>query len=267
MPLYRPDNPDAPVLSQFSLKGKVAAVTGGARGIGLEIVRGLAEAGADVAIIYSTSSAPALAAAREIAAAAGVKVAAYQGDVRSRAAIARTLDQVVADFGGRLDVVVANAGVCADVPSLEYTEETWQQNSAVNYDGVMWTAQAAGRVFKEQGRGNLIITASVSATLVNVPQRQAAYNAAKAAVVQLAKVLAVEWVDFARVNCVSPGFVETDMLYNQPKERMEQWLSLIPGRRMAATSELKGIYVFLASDACCYMTGANLIVDGGYTLL
>ncbi|TQV92723.1 hypothetical protein V2A60_009189 [Cordyceps javanica] len=266
MPLYRPDNSDSPVLSQFSLKGKVAAVTGGARGIGLEIVRGLAEAGADVAIIYSTSSGSAHEAAKEIATATGVRIAAYQGDVRSRAAIAGTVDEIVTHFG-RLDIMVANSGVCADIPSLEYTEETWQQNNSVNYDGVMWTAQAAGKVFKKQGRGNLIITASVSATLVNIPQLQAAYNASKAAVVQLAKVLAVEWVDFARVNCVSPGFIETDMLYNQPKERMEQWTSLIPGRRMAATSELKGIYVFLASDACCYMTGANLIVDGGYTLL
>ncbi|KAM3504749.1 hypothetical protein MY10362_003358 [Beauveria mimosiformis] len=265
MPLYRPNNSDAPVLSQFSLHGKVAAVTGGARGIGLEIARGLAEAGASVAIIYS-SSRRAHDTASQIAADTGAKVAAYQGDVRQRAAIAETIRQIVADFG-RLDVVVANAGVCADIPSLEYTEETWQQNSSVNYDGVMWTAQAAGKVFKEQGRGNLIITASVSATLVNVPQRQAAYNASKAAVVQLAKVLAVEWVDFARVNCVSPGFVETDMLYDQPKERMEQWLSLIPGGRMAAPSELKGIYVFLASDACCYMTGANLVMDGGYTLV
>ncbi|KAM3433982.1 hypothetical protein MY4824_005715 [Beauveria thailandica] len=238
MPLYRPSNSDAPVLSQFSLHGKVAAVTGGARGIGLEIARGLAEAGASVAIIYS-SSRDAHDTASQIAADTGAKVAAYQGDVRRRAAIAETIRQIVADFG-RLDVVVANAGVCADIPSLEYTEETWQGNSSVNYDGVMWTAQAAGKVFKEQGRGNLIITASVSATLVNVPQRQAAYNASKAAVVQLAKVLAVEWVDFARVNCVSPGFVETDMLYDQPKERMEQWLSLIPGGRMAAPSELKG---------------------------
>lgn len=212
MPLYHPDNPDAPVLSQFSLAGKVAAVTGGARGIGLEIVRGLAEAGASVAIIYSTS-ASAHDTAREMAAATGVRVAAYQGDVRSRAAIADTVDRIVADFG-RLDVMVANSGVCADIPSLEYTEETWQQNSSVNYDGVMWTAQAAGRVFERQGRGNLVITASVSATLVNIPQRQAAYNASKAAVVQLAKVLAVEWVDFARVNCVSPGFIETDSKYS-----------------------------------------------------
>lgn len=208
MPLYKPPNPGVPVLSQFSLKGKVAAVTGGARGIGLEVVRGLAEAGADVALIYATNK-QAVETATQIAKDTGVKVLVYQSDVRSRTSISATVNQIVADLG-RLDVMVANSGVCADIPSLEYTEESWGHNNSVNLDGVMWTAQAAGRVFKQQGRGNLIITASVSATLVNVPQRQAAYNSSKAAAVHLAKSLAVEWVDFARVNCVSPGFIETD---------------------------------------------------------
>ncbi|KAK1622214.1 oxidoreductase [Colletotrichum phormii] len=264
MPLYKPPNPSAPALSQFSLKGKVAAVTGGARGIGLEIVRGLAEAGAEVALIYATSK-DAAEIASQIAKDTGVSIRAYQSDVRSRTSIAATVDQIVQDFG-HLDVMVANSGVCADIPSLEYTEETWKDNNSVNLDGVMWTAQAAGKVFKQQGRGNLIVTASVSATLVNIPQRQAAYNSSKAAAVHLAKSLAVEWVDFARVNCVSPGFIETEMLYVQPKERFDKWMEMIPGKRMAETSELKGVYVFLASDACCYMTGADIIVDGGYTL-
>ncbi|KAL2687963.1 hypothetical protein Neosp_005533 [[Neocosmospora] mangrovei] len=208
MPLYQPPNPNDPVLPQFSLKGKVAAVTGGAKGIGLEIVRGLAEAGAEVAIIYSTRT-NAVNVAEQIAAETGVKTQSYQSDVRSRASIAATVDRIVADFG-RLDVMVANSGVCADIPSLMYDEETWRTNNSVNLDGVMWTAQAASKFFKNQGRGNLIITASVSATLVNIAQTQAAYNASKAAAVHLAKSLAVEWVGFARVNCVSPGFIETD---------------------------------------------------------
>lgn len=212
MPLYQPPNVNTPVLSQFSLKGKIAAVTGGARGIGLEIVRGLAEAGADVALIYTSSKdAPEIAA--KIASETGVRVQAFQSDVANRSAIAATVDEITSSFGnGRLDIMVANAGVCADVPSLEYTEESWQKNNGVNYDGVMWTAQAAGRQFKKQGKGNFIITASVSATLVNLPQKQAAYNASKAAVVHLAKCLAVEWTEFARVNCISPGFIETESM-------------------------------------------------------
>lgn len=212
MPLYQPPDVNRNVLSQFSLKGKVAAVTGGAKGIGLEIVRGLAEAGADVALIYS-SNASAHESAAAIAAANGVRVQAYKSDVTTRSTIAATLNQVLKDFGGSLDVVVANAGVCTNCPNLEYTEETWRRDNAVNYDGVMWTAQAAGKIFKEKGKGNLIITASVSATLVNIPQTQVAYNASKAAAVHLAKSLAVEWADFARVNCVSPGFIMTESMY------------------------------------------------------
>lgn len=196
--------------SWFSLRGKVAAVTGGARGIGLEIVRGLAEAGADVAMIYSSSTdAPSRAA--DIANATGVRVEAFQSDVSSRQAISETIQDIATTFGGgRLDVVVANSGVCANIPALEYTEETWAKNNSVNLDGVMWTAQAAGKIFEKQGTGSFIITASVSAILVNIPQQQAAYNASKAAVVHLAKSLAVEWASFARVNCISPGFIETE---------------------------------------------------------
>lgn len=214
MPLFQPADPSTPVLTQFSLKGKVAAVTGGARGIGLEICRGLAEAGADVALIYSsTKNAPDVAA--DIAKSNGARVQAFQSNVAVRENISATLNDIASGFGrGRLDIVVANSGVCAKIPSLEYTEETWQHNNAVNYDGVMWTAQAAGKIFKKQGKGNLIITASVSAILVNVPQTQAAYNASKAAVVHLAKSLAVEWVEFARVNCISPGFIETESQYH-----------------------------------------------------
>lgn len=197
------------VLSQFSLKDKIAAVTGGARGIGLEIVRGLAEAGADVALIY-TSSNDAPESAAKIAKETGQRVDAFQSNVTRRDEIAATINKVTEEFGrGCLDIVVANAGVCTNCPNLEYTEETWRRDNGVNYDGVMWTAQAAGKIFKRQGKGNLVITASVSSILVNIPQTQVAYNASKAAAVHLAKSLAVEWTDFARVNCISPGFIMT----------------------------------------------------------
>lgn len=234
MPLYKPPNVNTPVLSQFSLQGKTAVVTGGAKGIGLEVVRGLAEAGADVALLYGTSAAAAADAARTIAAAnPGVRISPYACDVSSRADVTRVFDLIEAEFCRNkvknteaetkptstttIDIVVANAGVCASVPALDYTEAEWAANNGVNLDGVMWTAQAAGRVFRRQGRGSLIITASVSATLVNVPQRQAAYNASKAAAVHLGRCLAVEWADFARVNCISPGFIMTEMLTKQPK--------------------------------------------------
>lgn len=211
MPLFQPDL-NTPVLQQFSLKGKIALVTGGSRGIGRQIVQAYAEAGADVAFTYRTST-DADETADIIAKQTGMRVKAYYADVTKRLPLTETIEHIATTFGnGRIDIVVANAGVCQNVPSLEYDDESWNFVNSVNYDGAMWTALAAGRQFKKQGRGNLIITASVSANLINTPQTQVGYNASKAAVLQMAKGLAIEWVDFARVNCVSPGYMMTESM-------------------------------------------------------
>lgn len=151
-----------------------------------------------------------------------------------------TLKKIASDFG-RLDCVVANAGIASHFAAEDYTVDEWRNIMAVNLDGAFYTAQAAGRIFKQQGFGNLIFTASVSAILVNVPQKQAAYNASKAGLVQLARCLAVEWVDFARVNCISPGFIATDMLSIHPEEWRKQWFSMIPAARLCQPYELKGV--------------------------
>ena len=130
----------------------------------------------------------------------------------------------------------------------------------INVDGAWFTAQAAGEIFKRQGpgAGSMIFTASVSAILVNIPQKQAPYNASKAAVVHLAKSLAVEWTEFARVNCISPGFISTDstlytaldlvvvansyvVINDLPKEWRDKWYDLVPGGRFADAAELKGV--------------------------
>ncbi|KAI6091569.1 NAD(P)-binding protein [Hypoxylon rubiginosum] len=271
-------NPDAPVLSHFTLAGKTALVTGGCRGIGLEVARGLCEAGAKVAITYS-STAPQD--ADEIAAQIsstneGRLVKAYKCNVRSREDIEATVEAVVQEVGGgRLDILVANAGIAENIAALDYPEDRFRTMFDVNVNGAFWAAQAAARVFERQmkadgdakpHRASIIFTASVSATLVNIPQKQAAYNASKAALVHLGKSLAVEWVDFARVNNISPGFIETEMLDVHPTEWRSKWNEMVPGRRFCKPAELKGAYVFLASDASSYMTGADLIIDGGYTL-
>ncbi|GAD99822.1 oxidoreductase, short chain dehydrogenase/reductase family [Paecilomyces variotii No. 5] len=262
MVLAQPQNQS--VVKAFDLSGKVAIVTGGARGIGLEVSRGLAEAGANVAIIYNTSKTAETIAA-EIASANNVRTAAYKADVTNQAEIEAVVQKIVKDFG-KLDIMVANSGTTSCVPAEEYTTKQWSDIMKVNLDGAFYSAQAAARVFKGQGHGNIVFTASVSATLVNVPQKQAAYNASKAGVVHLAKSLAVEWVDFCRVNCISPGFIVTDILDIHPVEWREKWLSMVPANRMAETYELKGAYVFCASDASSYMTGANIVIDGGYVL-
>lgn len=163
-------------------------------------------------------------------------------DVRTEEPITATINQIVQDFRC-LDVVIANAGVCSRFDALDYDAENWTAINSVNYDGVFWTAKAAGNIFKRQGKGNLIVTASVSATLVNVPQWQAAYNASKAAAMHLCKCLAVEWASFARVNSVSPGYINTLMVSRQPAELMEKWLSMVPCGRIAQPAELKSVSV------------------------
>lgn len=246
MPLFQPQHVNTSVLSQFSLEGKIAAVTGGAKGIGLEVVRGLAEAGADVALIYNTSQKAAEEAADVISHKTGVRVQSYSCDVSNRQQTADVINKITNDFG-RLDIVVANAGICPVVPALEVTEDQWASNVGANLTGVMWTAQAAGQVFQKQGKGNFIITASMSASIVNLPQTVSAYSASKAAAMHLGKTLAVEWVDFARVNVVSPGYVMTDILKTCPKELLDTWTNMIPGRRICDPAELKSVSLYIKS--------------------
>ncbi|KAJ5602093.1 hypothetical protein N7510_011627 [Penicillium lagena] len=262
MVLSKPN--DNPVQTLFDLTGKVVAITGGGRGIGLAVATAYAEAGAKVAILYRTTT-TASKTAEELASKHHTQARAYQADVTVPKEISTAIDQIVKDFG-KLDVIVANAGICSEHAAEEYTPEEFQEIMDVNVNGAFYTAQAAARVFKRQGFGNVVFTASVSATLVNTPQRQAAYNASKAGVLQLTKSLAVEWVNFCRVNCVSPGYIQTQIMEYASEDVLNKWLSQIPARRFASPYELKGVYLFCASDASSYMTGSNLVVDGGFTL-
>ncbi|OQD61042.1 hypothetical protein PENPOL_c019G06980 [Penicillium polonicum] len=256
--------PDQHVMKAFDLTGKVAVVTGGARGIGHEVSKALAEAGANVALIYHTSQTADKIAA-EIASTNNVRAAAYKANVSIQSEVEAVVQQVVKDFG-KLDIMVVNSGIVSSIAAEDYTSDQWSEIMKVNLDGAFYSAQAAGRIFKVQGHGNVIFTASASANVVNIPQKQAAYNTSKAGVVHLAKCLSVEWVDYCRVNCISPGYIATEILDTFPKEWRDKWCDLTPAKRMAQSYELKGAYVFCASDASSYMTGANLIIDGGYTL-
>lgn len=264
--------PDAPVLSLFSLKGKTALITGGARGIGLAVATGMAEAGANVAITYNSTTEEEIEQLKSKFQELNVKFKAYKCNVVDQHAIAQCVDQIYKDFGS-VDVVVPNAGITIYTPAEEFSAEDFRKTLTVNLDGAFFTAQAAANVFKLQKKenpsfdqGRIVFTASVSSSIVNIPQQQAPYNASKAGLVQMAKCLAVEWVDFARVNCVSPGFIETDMINGQPESYKKTWFLLIPGGRLCAPHELKGVYVFLASAASSYVTGEEVFVSGGYTL-
>ncbi|KAA8899665.1 hypothetical protein TRICI_006322 [Trichomonascus ciferrii] len=256
----------------FSLKGKVSFVTGGVRGIGLQAAKGLAEAGSSVAITYSSSSEEEVKEAIGLIQTKDVTVKAYKLDVSSKEDIDRVTDQVEADLG-RLDVVVINAGVSYHIPAAEYPADKFRKQMQVNLDGAFFCAQAAHHVFKKQQKsgklrqGSIIFTASISGRMVNTPQPQAPYNSSKAGLIGLAKCLAYEWTDVCKVNCVSPGYIATDMIGSVRKDWTDEWLRRIPGGRMCSPHELKGIYVFLASDASSYMTGSDVVMDGGYSLM
>ncbi|KAL6249416.1 hypothetical protein RBB50_003269 [Rhinocladiella similis] len=262
--MYLPKPGDAHVLDLFSLKGKVAVVTGGSRGIGLEIVKAYAEAGASIASIYRSSSTADKIAA-DLSSKHGATVRAYQCDVSDEAAVDAVFERIVADFS-KIDVLVANAGICYTVAAEDMSTAEFRSEMGVNFDGPWFCARAAAKYFKAQGNGNVVFTTSISGMIVNIPDKQAIYNASKAGLIHLAKSLSIEWIDFCRVNCVSPGYIWTDMLDQVPKELSDEWVALTPARRMGETYELKGAYLFCASNASSFMTGANIVVDGAYTV-
>ncbi|PWN47270.1 NAD(P)-binding protein, partial [Violaceomyces palustris] len=171
------------VFQQLSMKGKVTCITGGGSGIGLAAARSIAEAGGDVAICYNSNSS-AIQTAEEISKSFGVRCRAYRCQVEEYDSVVKTVNKVVEDFG-RLDCMIANAGMSISGGILERSVEDWHKVVNVNYHGVFHCAKASGHVFQKQGKGNLIITSSMSAHIVNIPGDQACYNSTKAAVTQL----------------------------------------------------------------------------------
>ncbi|KAK4044799.1 hypothetical protein C8A01DRAFT_30982 [Parachaetomium inaequale] len=269
------------VLPLFSLKGKTAIVSGASAGIGLGVAESLAEAGANVAIWYNTRKDEAEQAAAEIEKEYGVKCQAYQVNVTSYDAVAAAIDSIARAFNGRLDVFVANSGVAwTKGPMLDGPIDMYSNVVKTNVDGTYFCARAAGLHFRRQKRegtdlngnpleprfttGSFIATASMSGHIVNVPQLQASYNASKAAVVHLCRSLAVEWAGFARANSVSPGYIRTSISEFCDADTKRAWKDKIPVGREGEVSELKGAYLYLASDASSYTTGTDINVDGGY---
>ncbi|KFZ23970.1 hypothetical protein V502_01553 [Pseudogymnoascus sp. VKM F-4520 (FW-2644)] len=282
------DNASEPARSSrmpdlFSLKGRTAIVSGAAAaGIGFAIAQALAEAGANVAIIYNSNK-KAIEGAKEIEQTYGVQCNAYQVDITNQQQIEDTINQIVNDFNGRLDVFVANSGmVWSEGAAIDSSVSHYREVLSTNLDGVYYCARAAGQHWRRQAKegttisggkltnfkcGSFVATASMSGHIVNVPHVQAAYNVSKAGVIHLCKSLAVEWVGFARANSVSPGYVESGLTGSASDDIKELLKEKTPMRRIGHPDELKGAYLYLASDASSFTTGADIIVDGGYSLL
>lgn len=250
------------ILDSFRLDGKVALVTGTSRGLGQGAAVALAEAGADIALLDRGDAT----ATAELVEATGRSVLRLQRDLVSATPedLGSAVDEVIAELGG-LDILVNNAGTIRRAPAAEFPLEDWDDVLAVNLDAVFHLSQAAGRHMLAQGRGRIINVASMLSFQggILVP----AYTASKHAVAGLTKALANEWA--ARgvtVNAIAPGYMATDNTapLRADEDRAASILSRIPAGRWGEASDLQGAFVFLASDAAAYVTGAIIPVDGGW---
>lgn len=252
------------ILDRFSLAGRTALVTGAGSGIGKAYALALAEAGADVAAVDMNAE-TAQATAAEIAE-RGVRSLALTVDVTKAEQVQGMVDAVVAAWG-KLDIAVNNAGITRRGAAEDLSEADWDTVIDVDLKSVFLCCQAEGRHMLARGYGKIINTASMSARIINRPQKQSNYASAKAGVVHLTHTLATEWASRGvRVNSISPGHAITPMTARARETMADVWISNTPMGRLAEPSDLQGAVVFLASEASDYMTGHDLVIDGGYTL-
>ncbi len=253
----------------FDLKGKIALVTGGGRGLGKCIADGLAEAGATV-IITSRKMENLAAAAREIEERHQTMVVPIACDQAREEDIYNLVAEVTARFP-RIDILVNNSGVTWGAPTLEFPLKGWDKLFNVNLRGVWILTQQIARLMKEQGGGNIINISSITSLrgFEESVQPSIAYNATKAAINNLTMNLAVKLAPYSiRVNVIAPGYFHSDMTsyLETPefRENYEALLGMIPMRRFGEGRDIKGAAVFLASEASSFVTGHVLAVDGGF---
>lgn len=251
------------------LSGHVAVVTGGARGLGYSIASAFAASGAAVALVDVLDEVHT--SARTLADETGARTFATTADVTDSRSVDAAFD-AVAEALGTPDILLTAAGITIWGDSVDVPAETWRKVLAVDLDGTFFSAQAfARRLLSEERAGTAILVGSMSGQIINVPQRQSSYSAAKAGVHQLAKSLGVEWArDGIRVNAIAPGYFLSDMTKQFTEanpELAEQWIDDIPMGRMGRPEDLHGLVTFLASDESAYITAQTLVIDGGYTAL
>lgn len=251
----------------FSLDGKVAIITGGAQGIGKTVAEYIAAVGADV-VILDRQAEKAQAVADAIAKKFSCRTVAYGIDVTKPDEVAEAIEK--ADlYMGKLDLLFNNAGIVLQKAAIDLSPSEWLQIIDVNLNGIFFVAQAFGRYLIDHKKdGAIVNTASMSGKIVNYPQKQASYNTSKAGVVQLTKSLAVEWADKGiRVNCISPGYIFTELTSFVRQDWQDLWVELTPFKRMGKPEELAGAVIYLLSDSASFTSGSELIVDGCFTLV
>lgn len=250
------------IIDKFRLTGKKAVVTGAAQGIGQSVAIALAEAGADVALLDLNEATETAEKIRAL----GREAFSLKLDISNEAAVEAAFAEIDKRFAS-IDVVFNNAGICICTPAETMTLDEWRKVVDVDLTAQFLVARAAGQRMIKAGKGGSIVsTASMSGHIVNVPQPQCAYNAAKAGLIHLTKSLATEWAKYnIRVNSISPGYIATPLSINVPPERMENWFFMAPMKRMGLAEELQGAVIYLASDASTYTTGCDIVIDGGYS--
>lgn len=249
------------------VSGSTVVVTGGARGLGYSLASAYAAHGAKVALLDILDSVEDSAAV--LARAHGVETIGVQVDVTDQAAV----DDAFVQVGRTLGVpglLLTAAGITVWNNSVAVPADEWRKVLSVNLDGTFFAAQSFARGLLEANQsGSATFISSMSGSIVNVPQFQASYNASKAAVSHLAKSLAVEWASAGiRVNAISPGYFLSDMTRQFTEDNPElarEWVAQIPLGRMGDPEDLHGLVLFLASGASSYLTGQDIVIDGGYT--
>jgi 2-deoxy-D-gluconate 3-dehydrogenase len=249
------------ILDKFKLTGKIAIVTGASRGLGQAMAIGLAEAGADVALVASTSTE---ATAKKIRA-LGRRACQIQANLLHADAVSKIVDTTVKELGG-IDILINNAGTIRRAPVLEFSEKDWDEVIQINQKSLFFLSQAVAKQMVKQNRGGKIINVASMLSFqggIRVPS----YTASKSAVMGLTRILANELAAHGiNVNAIAPGYMETDntaALRADPKRNAEI-LARIPSGRWGAPEDLQGVAVFLASAASDYMQGYTVAVDGGW---
>ena len=251
------------ILEKFKLNDRVALITGGNRGLGKAIALALAEAGGQVALT-SRDLSRAQTAAEEINIATGQRCRGYGCDVTNPQQVEALVSQVVADFGG-LHILVNNAGINIRGAIDQLSLEEFEQVQATNVTGVWLMCREAAPHMKAQGYGRVINMGSML-SVVSIPERTP-YATSKGAVLQMTRTLALEWAPLGiTVNAILPGPFGTEMntpLLNDP-EKYQAFVNQIPMGRWGELDEIGGLTVFLASDAASFITGAGILIDGGW---
>ncbi|KAK9459713.1 uncharacterized protein V1516DRAFT_680600 [Lipomyces oligophaga] len=258
--------PEQKALRRFSLSGKSALITGGARGLGFDAAFALLEHGASkVALLDISDGSEAVAHLQKLHPTANI---VYW---RVNVTDADMVDKVVSELAelfGQLDILLSFAGIVNCEFAIDHSPETWRRVLDVNTTGTFLIARAFGKcVIKNGNRASVVLTASMSGHGANFPQPQSAYNASKAAVISIKTSLAAEWaMHNIRVNSISPGYMDTVLNEGDALDYHRRiWLARTPLNRMGARGDLNGAIILLSSDAGSFITGSDIMIDGGIT--